>query len=261
MSILSDQSIIERCITPKAIFNQELYDQLVFEARHRAMSNTVLGRTIPPDLTSCEHGAWLAPTEKQLAEFAPMIEPFDRELIRETERPVMVGSKIETQKHRIISAGLTSYGYDVSLSDDFKLFTNINSAVIDPKRPDPSCFIDARPLLADDGSEYVLLPPNSYLLASTVEYFRIPRDVMVICVGKSTYARAGAIVNTTPIEPGFEGNVVIEISNATNLPLRIYAREGIAQFMFFKGDRPCRTSYGDRGGKYQGQTGITLGKV
>ncbi len=182
---------------------------------------------------------------------APMINPFTPTCVRKNESGV-----------KIISTGASSYGYDVALSDKFKIFTNINSAVIDPKRFDERCLIDADIKHDEDGSKYVILPPNSYLLGVTVERFKIPRDIMVICVGKSTYARAGAIVNTTPIEPGFEGNVVIEVSNSTNLPLRIYAFEGIAQFMFFQGNEPCVVSYADRAGKYQGQEAqIVLPKV
>lgn len=188
----------------------------------------------------------------------PMIHPFSPSLIREK-----VAADVQsTMEHKIISRGLTSYGYDVQLADEFRVFTNLNGAVIDPKRLDSRCLADVKAETElTTGERFVLLPPNSYLLGHTVEYFHIPRDVMVVCVGKSTYARAGAIVNVTPIEPGFEGHVVIEISNATTLPLRIYAHEGIAQFLFFRGDRPCDTSYADRGGKYQGQTGVTLPKV
>ena len=162
---------------------------------------------------------------------------------------------------RVISYGNSSYGYDVRLSEEFKLFTNINSAVIDPKRFDEKCLIDAELKVDPNGDKYVILPPNSYLLGRTVEYFRIPRNVTVVAVGKSTYARAGAIVNVTPIEAEFEGNVVIEISNSTNLPLKIYANEGISQFLFFQSDEDCETSYADRDGKYQGQTGVVVPRI
>jgi len=182
--------------------------------------------------------------------FTPMIQPFDPKLIRhETAR-------------KIISRGLTSYGYDVSLSEvEVKLFTNMRSTIIDPKRFDENCLVNAEIHIDADGAKFVILPPNSYMLGNTVEYFNVPRDIMIVAVGKSTYARAGAIVNVTPIEPGFEGSVVIEISNSTNLPLKIYLNEGISQFLFFRGKRPCNVSYGDRGGKYQGQTGVTLPKA
>lgn len=157
----------------------------------------------------------------------------------------------DADENKIVSFGLSSYGYDVRLANRFKLFTNTNSSVVDPLEVDDRCFVEVE-------GDSVLIPPNSYLLGHTPEYFRIPRDVQVVCVGKSTYARCGAIVNVTPIEPGFEGQVVIEISNATPLPVRVYANQGIAQFLFFQGTEPCVVSYADRGGKYQGQTGIQL---
>lgn len=150
---------------------------------------------------------------------------------------------------KVISYGLSSYGYDVRLSDEFKIFTNINSVMIDPLNFDQKCCFDHK-------GDYCIIPPNSYILGKTIEYFTIPRDISVICVGKSTYARAGAIVNVTPIEAGFEGNIVIEISNATSLPLKVYANMGISQFIFFKGNIPCSISYADRKGKYQNQTTV-----
>lgn len=181
-----------------------------------------------------------------------MIAPFSHEQIRINDNGV-----------KIISKGVSSYGYDVSLSEEFKIFTNINSSIIDPKRFDEQkCLIDATLQIDEEnGDKYVILPPNSYLLGRTNEYFHIPRDITVVCLGKSTYARVGAIVNVTPIEAGFEGHVVIEISNSTNLPLKVYANEGISQFLFFRGDVECNVSYADRCGKYMGQTGITLAKV
>lgn len=185
----------------------------------------------------------------------PMVEPFHRDQIRSLHDDH--GGVIR----RLISAGLTSYGYDVSLADELKIFTDVNSTIIDPKNMDERCLIDAELHTNEDGSRYAILPPNSYMLGRTIEYFRIPRDVMILAVGKSTYARVGIAVNVTPIEPGFEGNVVIEIANQTRLPAKIYVDEGISQFVFFQGTRPCRTSYADRGGKYQGQTGVTLAKV
>lgn len=181
--------------------------------------------------------------------FNPMIKPYINGLNR------IVGER------KIISAGQSSFGYDVRLAEEFKIFTNINSAIVDPKNFDEKCLIAGEIKTDTNGDKYVILPPNSYLLGRTIEYFDIPTDIMVICVGKSTYARAGAIVNTTPIEAGFRGHVVIEVSNATNLPLKIYANEGISQFIFFRGQQPCTTSYADRNGKYQEQTGITLAKV
>lgn len=178
-----------------------------------------------------------------------MIIPFERESIREL-----------SDGRRILSKGASSYGYDVSLGDEIKIFTNQNAALIDPKRLDESTLIDGKIYVDIDGSKYVILPPNSYLLGVTQEYFNIPDDIMVICVGKSTMARAGCLCNTTPIEPGFKGNVVIELANATSLPMKIYLNEGIAQFIFFHG-HPCSVSYADRNGKYQMQSGVTLPRV
>lgn len=178
----------------------------------------------------------------------PMIYPFSDKLVsKEGDR-------------RVISWGLSSYGYDARLSDEFKIFSNVNSAIIDPKNFSNECLVDGR-LIEDEHGKYVILPPNSYLLGRTIEYFIIPRDILSIVLGKSTYARTASIVNVTPIEPGFEGHVVIEISNASPSPLKIYANEGIAQFVFFKGNLPCSVSYADRKGKYQGQTGIQIAKV
>ena len=187
----------------------------------------------------------------------PMIAPFHPSLVRTTKN-----SKDEEVK--IISKGLSSMGYDVTLSHDgLRVFSNLHSAEIDP------CNLDVEKTLVEvfericsrTALPYVLLPPNSYLLGYTEEYFRIPTDVLVVAVGKSTYARSGVAVNVTPIEPGFHGNVVIEIANQTSLPVRIYLNQGIAQFLFFQSDEHCEVSYADRGGKYQGQTGLTHAKV
>ena len=168
-----------------------------------------------------------------------MIEPFEPDLVREVD-----GQKI-------VSYGTSSYGYDIRCAREFKVFTNINSTVVDPKNFDQQSFVDRN-------TEVCIIPPNSFALARTVEYFRIPRDVLVICLGKSTYARCGIIVNVTPLEPEWEGHVTLEFSNTTNLPAKIYANEGVAQMLFFESDEVCETSYKDRGGKYQGQTGVTL---
>jgi dCTP deaminase len=173
----------------------------------------------------------------------PMIEPFTPHQVRTDE-----------EGRKILSYGTSSYGYDVTLARKFAIFTNLNSAIIDPLDFDEKCLVEVE-------GDYVILPPNSYLLGVTNEYFRIPKNVMVVCVGKSTGARAGMLVNTTPIEPGFEGNVVIEISNATSLPMKIYANMGVAQFMFFESDEECTRSYADGQRKYQGQTGIVTPKV
>lgn len=176
---------------------------------------------------------------QQMAIKHNMIEPFE---------PGQVKS---INNHKIISYGTSSYGYDVRCADEFKIFTNINSAFIDPKNFDPKSFVDLK-------TDVCIIPPNSFVLARTIEYFRIPRDVLVICLGKSTYARCGIIVNVTPLEPEWEGHVTLEFSNTTNLPAKIYANEGVAQMLFFESDEPCKISYKDRDGKYQGQKGVTL---
>ncbi len=171
-----------------------------------------------------------------------MIEPFEPDQIR------------AKNDQRIVSYGTSSYGYDIRCSDEFKLFTNINSTIVDPKNFDSNSFIDVK-------SDVCIIPPNSFALARTVEYFRIPRNVLTICLGKSTYARCGIIVNVTPFEPEWEGFVTLEFSNTTPLPAKIYANEGVAQVIFFESDEICETSYKDRGGKYQGQHGVTLPKI
>ena len=154
----------------------------------------------------------------------------------------------------VISYGLSSYGYDLRVADEFKIFTNVNSAIVDPKNFDQRSFIDVK------GSS-VLIPPNSFALARSVEYFKIPRDVLTVCVGKSTYARCGIIVNVTPFEPEWEGFVTLEISNSTPLPAKIYSNEGLCQILFFQGDEPPEISYKDKAGKYQSQSGIVLPKL
>src|SRR4249919_905166 len=154
----------------------------------------------------------------------------------------------------VISYGVSSYGYDVRVGDEFKVFTNVYNAVVDPKAFDPRSFVDIQ-------ADCCLVPPNSFALARSVEYFRIPRDVMTLCVGKSTYARCGIIVNVTPFEPEWEGHVTLEISNTTPLPARIYANEGIAQVLFFEGNEDPEVSYRDKRGKYQGQHGVTLPRL
>jgi dCTP deaminase len=154
----------------------------------------------------------------------------------------------------VISYGVSSYGYDVRVGDEFKVFTNVYNTVVDPKSFDPKSFVDIK-------ADVCIIPPNSFALASTIEYFRIPRDVLTVCLGKSTYARCGIIVNVTPFEPEWEGHVTIEISNTTPLPAKIYANEGIAQVLFFQSDEPCAKSYKDKKGKYQAQRGVTLPKI
>ncbi len=167
----------------------------------------------------------------------------------------MIQPFVEKQQGEgVVSYGLSSYGYDARMADEFKIFTNVNNAIVDPKNFSSDSFIDRQ-------SDVCIIPPNSFALARTVEYFKIPRDVLVICLGKSTYARCGIIVNVTPIEPEWEGHVTLEFSNTTPLPAKIYANEGVCQFLFFKGDQPCETSYKDKSGKYMGQTGVTLPKI
>ena len=176
---------------------------------------------------------------RRLALETKMIEPFEPQMVRHVD-----GQKV-------VSFGTSSYGYDVRCADEFKVFTNINSTIVDPKMFDPRSFVDIK-------GPQCIIPPNSFALARTVEYFRVPRDVLVVCLGKSTYARCCIIVNVTPLEPEWEGHVTLEFSNTTPLPARIYANEGVAQMLFFGAEEPCETSYKDRGGKYMGQTGVTL---
>ncbi|MDH4109853.1 MAG: dCTP deaminase [Gammaproteobacteria bacterium] len=179
---------------------------------------------------------------REMAERHRMIEPFEPYQVR------------QANGEKIVSYGTSSYGYDVRCSNEFKVFTNIESAIVDPKRFDESSFVNKT-------GDVCVIPPNSFALARTVEYFRIPRNVLTICLGKSTYARCGIIVNVTPLEPEWEGHVTLEFSNTTPLPAKIYANEGVAQMLFFESDEECETSYRDRGGKYQGQTGVTLPKT
>jgi dCTP deaminase len=182
---------------------------------------------------------------RKMAQEHGMIEPFEPGQVR----------YVNDQK--IVSYGTSSYGYDIRCADEFKLFTNLNSTVVDPKNFDENSFVDV------SGKGYCIIPPNSFALARTVEYFRIPRNVLTVCLGKSTYARCGIIVNVTPFEPEWEGYVTLEFSNTTPLPAKIYANEGCAQVLFLEAapDDVCETSYRDRGGKYQGQVGVTLPKT
>ena len=179
----------------------------------------------------------------------------DRWIREQAQGHAMIEPFVESQRgDGCISYGLSSYGYDVRCSPEFKVFTNINSTIVDPKHFDSGSFVDVN-------ADVCIIPPNSFALARTVEYFRVPRDVLVICLGKSTYARCGIIVNVTPLEPGWEGHVTLEFSNTTPLPAKIYAGEGCAQVLFFESDEACEVSYKDRGGKYQGQSGVTLPKA
>ena len=183
---------------------------------------------------SVQSDKWIIKMAKQYN----MITPFEDKQIRDGK----------------ISFGVSSYGYDARVSDEFKIFTNVNSEIVDPKNFKPSNFVTKK-------SSECIIPPNSFVLARTIEYFRIPKDVLVICLGKSTYARCGIIVNVTPLEPDWEGHVTLEFSNTTPLPAKIYANEGVAQFIFLKGNEKPEVTYADRDGKYMGQTGVTLPKV
>ncbi|NNM53025.1 MAG: dCTP deaminase [Pseudomonadales bacterium] len=187
---------------------------------------------------SIKSDAWI----RKMAMEEGMISPFEGAQVR------MVNGQ------KVISYGVSSYGYDVRCSREFKVFTNVYSATVDPKAFDDKSFVDIE-------ADVCIIPPNSFALARTVEYFKIPRSVLTICLGKSTYARCGIIVNVTPLEPEWEGHVTLEFSNTTNLPAKIYAHEGVAQMLFFESDEVCETSYRDRGGKYMGQLGVTLPKA
>lgn len=179
---------------------------------------------------------------RDMAQNHGMIDPFTEKQNRE------IGGQ------KIISYGLSSYGYDARCSNEFMIFTNVDNAIVDPKNFSNDSFVERT-------TDVCVIPPNSFVLTRTVEYFRIPKDVLVVCLGKSTYARCGLIVNVTPLEPGWEGHVTLEISNTTPLPAKVYANEGVAQFLFFKGSSACEVSYADRAGKYMAQRGVTLPRV
>ncbi len=194
------------------------------------------------------------PLSENAALAAPGIMP-DHWIRELAQKQGMIEPFVEKQKREgNISSGLSSYGYDARCSDEFMIFTNVNNAIVDPKEFSTQSFVERK-------TDVCVIPPNSFALARTVEYFRIPKDVLVICLGKSTYARCGIIVNVTPLEPGWEGHVTLEFSNTTPLPAKIYANEGVCQFLFFKGSSPCEVSYADRAGKYMGQTGVTLPRL
>lgn len=234
MTIQSDIWIESQCQTPTHVLldaNEKIVEYAVIasDAQYAKFRNKIqLGYRIESADTFYLEG------------WKPMIEPFSREQIRAADD----GSAA-------ISYGLSSFGYDVRCGEEFEVFTNINGGTVDPKN------FDKKFLHSHRGSDCVI-PPNSFALARTVEWFKIPRDVLTICLGKSTYARCGIIVNVTPLEPEWEGQVTLEFSNTTSLPARIYANEGVAQMLFLKGNEPCRVSYKDRNGKYQGQSGVTL---
>lgn len=249
--IKQDNWIRAQCETPTHVFRKQLgtieYASHPFTKEQEYWSKIQKEFPTSLDLTSKPEDFFKCPsvdpiTQEELQNWKPMIHPFYNKNVS-SENGI-----------RIVSKGLSSFGYDVTLADKFKIFTNINGGVIDPLNMPENCY-------ADFEGESCVIPPNSYLLGYTVEYFHIPDDVVVVCVGKSTLARAGLLINVTPIEPGFKGQVVIEISNLTNLPVKVYANQGVAQFLFYQGSERCSTSYADKKGKYQNQTGITTAKV
>jgi len=196
---------------------------------------------------------------KEMVKKHRMIEPFEPRQVSKVLVPPLAenfkpGEQMALQEKSVISYGVSSYGYDMRIADEFKILTDVRSIVIDPKNLHPQCFLDFK-------DEVCVIPPNSFVLGRSVEYFRIPRNVIAICLGKSTHARCGIVVNVTPLEPEWEGYVTIEISNTTPLPVKIYANEGIAQVLFLQSDQECETSYADKRGKYQGQRGVTLPKA
>jgi dCTP deaminase len=214
------------------------------------MSDT-LGKDVVTDSKQSEAMRLL----KDSADHLPGIMP-DHWIREQAQNQDMIEPFIDGQvryvdEEKIISYGLSSYGYDARLADEFMIFTNVDNALVDPKNFSEKSFVERK-------GDVCVIPPNSFVLCRTVEYFKIPKDALVICLGKSTYARCGLIVNVTPLEPGWEGHVTLEISNTTPLPAKVYANEGVCQFLFFKGSSACEVTYGDRGGKYMGQKGVTL---
>lgn len=260
MSVLSDNWIVGSCLLP----THDLY-----------LNGTKI-RTIYPPYTEEEvewinnkeqTGVYALPTTSINSSFIPVIEGFVPSPVRYvsklTGEPVDPANTSEPYR-KVISFGTSSYGYDVRLQADqkeIKVFTNVHCSEIDPKNIKEENFASPEIRVDSEGAKYVLIPPHSYIQAPTIEYFRIPRNVLVIVVGKSTYARSALITNVTPIEPEFEGNVVIEVANVSSSPVRCYLEEGIAQFVFLRGELPCSVSYKDKNGKYQGQTGLTFAKV
>lgn len=242
MSIKPDRWIARKSVQPTHVVDQggmvsflhALYDkdEIEFQKSHRPSSLRAV-------------------TAEDLVNWKPMIDPFMPRQVRNKKGPdVEVWDGIAPTHESVISYGNSSYGYDVRVADEFKIFTNVNGGRVDPKNFDDTNYVIKK------GPELVI-PPNGFALARTVEYMRIPRNVLVVCLGKSTYARCGIIVNVTPLEPEWEGHVTLEFSNTTSLPAVVYANEGVAQFLFFESDEDCEISYKDRDGKYQGQTGVT----
>lgn len=295
--ILNDVAIRQLCTAPT---HDEVYDQILKDwvLANRAPYPAILHDNSMTQKMRDEYNGWevkrnmavAEATSKFFDDWYPMIAPFERNLIRtigptdEEIKKIFQAEEVEQRvnlhhisrealmirneapgyrQQKVISFGTTSYGYDVRLSPkEFKIFTPTNVTEIDPMNFDPECLIS--PPIKEDpvtGLKYVLMPAHSYALGHTMEYFHMPRDVLGICLGKSTYARGAVGINATPIEPGFEGTVVLELTNFAPVPVRIYLETGISQFIFFKGEQDCETSYGDRGGKYQGQTGLTLPRI
>ena len=244
MTILSDRQIRSRCVAPTHQISR--ISRVGMRVIEHGAEDVIMTDKDVEDLVKMGRASpqfrVYSPTEREA--FQAMIEPFEPDQIR----------RIADKK--VISYGTSSYGYDVRCANEFKIFTNVNSTIVDPKNFDDKAFVD---VTADE----IIIPPNSFALARTVEYFRIPRDVLVICLGKSTYARCGIIVNVTPLEPEWEGHVTLEFSNTTPLPAKIYANEGCAQFLFLHNSISgiCEQSYKDRGGKYQGQTGVVTPRM
>lgn len=297
--IKSDRWIRQQCIPPKFVVTENRVTgflpgtisikpvEYFSHDSAEELDAKISARRLPDnELLVTPHGVqhFRPVTQEDLKDWRPMISPYVDGQVREIERngtpsemnflrangAKALADKVRTTSDRlrvdpllglqirqkIVSYGTSSFGYDVRLADEFKIFTNVFNGVIDPLKAD-----EKERVFVDHKGPHCVIPPNSYILGYTMERFVIPRDVMVLCVGKSTYARCGAIVNVTPIEAGFEGSVVIEISNATPLPLVVHAGQGIAQFMFFQSDEPCEVSYADRGGKYQGQSGLQTALV
>jgi len=245
MSIKADKWLIRKC-TPPTHTHLRSYDACY----EFAWAGVDLPESFGVPVQHAIDGKlWMPITEHEMEVWQrknpwfPLIDDFQMGQVRE-----------DAEGNRLISYGNSSYGYDVRCADEFKVFTNINSATVDPKNFDEKAFVDVK-------SDVCIIPPNSFALARTVEYFKIPRNVLTVCLGKSTYARCGIIVNVTPLEPEWEGHVTLEFSNTTTLPAKIYANEGVAQMLFFEGDEDCLVSYKDRKGKYQGQTGVVIPRV
>jgi dCTP deaminase len=246
VTILSDRQIAALCTRPDHYANVAIGDtRKVFIDRGHYLCCVKTGEQFERleqyglSLIGDDHIDW-----------QPMIEPFVEKQVREEQHRL---SAEDGYLKKVISYGLTSFGYDVRLGRKFKIFTNINSTVIDPMAMSDDCYVDFE-------GDVCIIPPHSYALGHTIETFDLPKDVVAVCLGKSTYARAGCAINVTPIEPGFKGQVVLELANQTPLPMKVYANMGIAQFMFHRGE-PCMVSYADRGGKYQGQQGVTTARV